>query len=65
MNRVYYVVIKGKTLESRNLRELLSRAVSAKRDSDRKFYFQARCQRQGNVGNLPHAFMTGGSEVTI
>ena len=40
MNRVYYVNIKGRTLESRNLKELLARAVAQKRISDRKFVLQ-------------------------
>jgi hypothetical protein len=36
MGKVYYVMIKGRTLESRNLKELLARAVSEKRNMDRK-----------------------------
>jgi hypothetical protein len=35
MERVYSVKINGRTLEGRNLRELLARAVSAKRNTDR------------------------------
>jgi hypothetical protein len=35
MAKIYSVMIKGRTLESRNLRELLARAVSEKRNSDR------------------------------
>jgi hypothetical protein len=31
MNKLYYVVINGRTLESRNLRLLLARAVAEKR----------------------------------
>ncbi len=42
MNKIYYVIIKGKTLESKNLRELLARAVSEKRNQDRKFVNQSR-----------------------
>jgi hypothetical protein len=42
MGKVYYVMIKGRTLESRNLKELLARAVSEKRNLDRKFRLQAR-----------------------
>jgi len=42
MGKVYYVMIKGRTLESRNLKELLARAVSEKRNMDRKFRVQAR-----------------------
>ena len=36
MHEVYRVTIHGKTLESRDLRKLLSRAVSEKRDMDHK-----------------------------
>jgi hypothetical protein len=35
MKKYYSVMIKGRTLESRNLRELLARAVNEKRKSDR------------------------------
>jgi len=40
MNKVYYISIKGKTLESRNLKELLARAVAQKRKTDRAFVLQ-------------------------
>ena len=40
MNKIYYVNIKGRTLESRDLRELLARAVSEKRNLDRKAHLQ-------------------------
>ena len=40
MKKVYYVMIKGRMLESRDLKELLARAVSEKRNSDRKFRLQ-------------------------
>ena len=40
MNKVYYIMIKGKTLESRDLKELLARAVAQKRNSDRAFMLQ-------------------------
>ena len=36
MNRVYAVKINGRTLESRNIRELLARAVSVKRNPDQR-----------------------------
>ena len=40
MKKVYYISIKGKTLESRDLKELLARAVAQKRNSDRAFMLQ-------------------------
>ncbi|HTY63212.1 MAG TPA: hypothetical protein VMG30_13260 [Acidobacteriota bacterium] len=40
MNKIYYISIKGKTLESRNLKELLARAVEQKRKSDRACMLQ-------------------------
>jgi hypothetical protein len=42
MNKIYYVIIKGRTLESRDLRELLARAVAEKRNQNRKHLIQAR-----------------------
>lgn len=50
MKQIYQVVIKGRTLESRDLKELLARAVSAKRDSDRRLHFQARFQKTPALG---------------
>ena len=50
MGKVYYVMIKGRTLESRDLRELLARAVSEKRSSERKF--RLRSCGQTPVENL-------------
>lgn len=35
--RIYQVTIQGRTLESRNLKQLLARAVSEKRDVDRRY----------------------------
>jgi hypothetical protein len=46
MNKIYYVNIKGRTLESRNLKELLARAVCAKRSLDRASHLQARFHGQ-------------------
>lgn len=37
MSKIYYVVINGRTLESRNIKLLLSRAVAEKRKLGRKF----------------------------
>jgi hypothetical protein len=42
MKKIYHVIIKGKTLESRDLKELLARAVSAKRKMDRSTPIKAR-----------------------
>jgi hypothetical protein len=39
MNKIYYVMIKGRTLESRNLKHLLSRAVAEKRNMERRSDF--------------------------
>lgn len=40
MKKVYSVIIKGRTLESRDLKELLARAVAQKRKTDRQFLLQ-------------------------
>lgn len=37
MDQIYRITVHGKTLESRNLRSLLARAVSEKRSMDRAF----------------------------
>lgn len=54
MYRVYSVEINGRTMEGRNLKELLARAVSAKRNPDR-----------GNIGKSPlvERISTGRSSV--
>jgi hypothetical protein len=44
MGKVYYVMIKGRTLESRDLKELLARAVTEKRNMDRKERLRSRSQ---------------------
>jgi hypothetical protein len=46
MNKIYYVIIKGRTLESRNLKELLARAVSEKRNLDRVSHLPTRSLSQ-------------------
>jgi hypothetical protein len=42
MKKIYSVIIKGRTLESRDLKELMARAVVAKRNSEQKSYYQDR-----------------------
>jgi len=54
MAKIYYVMIKGRTLESRNLKELLARAVSEKRRSDRKFR-PTRAYVPGSVEHISNA----------
>jgi hypothetical protein len=41
MKRIYSVIIKGRTLESGDLRELLARAVNEKRKLDRAVPFRS------------------------
>jgi hypothetical protein len=53
MGKIYYVMIKGRTLESRNLKELLARAVTEKRNLDRKA--RIRSCPQGLTENLAKA----------
>jgi hypothetical protein len=55
MNKVYYVIIKGRTLESRNLKELLARAVNEKRNQNRKSLLQARMNASDPRGNTCQA----------
>jgi hypothetical protein len=57
MGKVYYVMIKGRTLESRNLKELLARAVSEKRNLDRKRRMQPQAYGSALVDKaVPAAF---------
>lgn len=52
MSKIYHVIIKGKTLESRNLKELLARAVSAKRKLDRQAQFHPQYPTQASAKNI-------------
>lgn len=56
MNKIYHVIIKGRTLESRNIRELLARAVSEKRKLDRDARLHSQFQRQAAAKNLSNAY---------
>ena len=57
MNKVYYIMIKGKTLESRDLKQLLARAVAQKRNSDRAFMLQNLSRGQASNGHQSGAGM--------
>ena len=50
MQRIYSVKINGRTLESRNLRELLARAVNTKRNLDKKTLLGSRLC--GNISTV-------------
>jgi hypothetical protein len=45
MNKIYYVMIKGRTLESRNIKHLLARAVAEKRNLNNKAEFSTSIHR--------------------
>jgi len=53
MNEIYRVKIHGKTLESRNLRVLLARAVSEKRNMDRVFRLAGPRLRAQATAQIP------------
>jgi hypothetical protein len=57
MKKIYHVNISGRKLESRDLKELLARAVAQKRISDRKFILQNLSRGQTPVENLSHSFI--------
>ena len=65
MNKVYYIMIKGKTLESRDLKQLLARAVAQKRNSDRAFMVQNLSRGQGSNGNPSGAGIAARSAAAI
>ncbi len=50
MGRVYTVTINGRTLESRDLKELLARAVTAKRNMGRDRMFRPRMYSELSTG---------------
>ena len=56
MQKIYSVMIKGRTLESRDLKELLARAVSEKRNSDRISRPQSGSCGKPPVENIPNTY---------
>jgi hypothetical protein len=58
MKKVYSVIIKGRTLESRDLKELLARAVAQKRISDRKLLLQNLSRGQALAENSSNSYFT-------
>lgn len=65
MGKVYYVTIKGKTLESRDLKELLARAVTVKRNSGAVSSRQPVGCRRGPVENLHGVQQAVGAAVVM
>ncbi len=65
MNKVYYVNIKGRTLESRNLKELLARAVAQKRISDRRSMLQNLSRGQAAAATGSCSFLNGCQSAAI
>lgn len=57
MKKYYSVIIKGRTLESRNIKELLARAVSEKRKTDRTIRLES-CAPVHMVGHRTEYFET-------
>jgi hypothetical protein len=57
MKGIYHTTIHGRILESRDLKELLARAVIEKRNMDRMARFQIRIQEQAisdhNIASAP------------
>ena len=58
MSKVYSVIIKGRTLESRDLKELLARAVAKKRVLDRQLLHQNLSQGQATVACSSNSYFT-------
>jgi hypothetical protein len=63
MGRVYTVEINGRTLESRNLRELLARAVSAKRNPDPKTMLRSKINGSLSKVNVSKSYSQSGIAV--
>jgi hypothetical protein len=65
MKKVYSVVIQGRTLESRDLKELLARAVAQKRISDRRFVLQNLSRGDVTVDNESGTYFTSNQAVSL
>ena len=63
MKRVYSVKINGRTLESCNLKELLSRAVSAKRNLSRGIMLKTQFYSQVSTEDVSGAYAQSGVAV--
>ena len=64
MNNIYQVTVRGRRLESRDLRKLLARAVAEKRGMDerlRLFMSLHNGRLPGSAGDLAEDFCTGGT----
>jgi hypothetical protein len=57
MKKYYSVIIKGRTLESRNIKELLAKAVTEKRKTDRAIQLES-CDPLHIVGHRTDLFET-------
>ncbi len=55
-SQIYRVTIRGRKLESRNLRDLLARAVSEKRSIDRRLRI---CPGAGRSGLMTGSALSG------
>jgi hypothetical protein len=65
MRKIYHVNISGRTLESRDLKELLARAVTQKRISDRKFILQNLSRGQAPVESVSSSFIVSRQTAAI
>jgi hypothetical protein len=63
MQRIYSVMIKGTTLESWDLKELLARAVTAKKKPDPQFVFRGRFDGQAHSENASELQVATGAPV--
>ena len=63
MNRVYAVEINGRTLESRNLRELLARAVNAKRNPNQRMMLRSGEYSRVSTADMPEVYPQSGMAV--
>ena len=63
MQRVYSVKINGRTLESRNIRELLARAVNAKRNPGRRIMIKDPLYSRMSVEDSSGAYAQTGMAV--
>jgi hypothetical protein len=65
MKKIYHVNISGRTLESRDLKELLARAVAQKRISDRKCILQNLSRGQAPMESISSSVIVSRQTATI
>jgi hypothetical protein len=65
MSKIYSVNIKGRTLESRDLKVLLSRAVAQKRKLDRQFIIKNLSRGQSAMESASNLYFSDNQAASL